>query len=233
LRIVKTISEESEGANEEEDDSDDEDDDESDGGRKAKKHTFAALLILLFLSLHDALTQAAESFASGVASGITARSAASSALTDHHTRAAALGTARAAAGTHSSAPPAKEAVTTADAALGKESAKAQLSYFDGFLDAIALGKYEGSETGIAARAALYGGALLTTATAAWLAALPQNTRLTWRAEPGACLDCQVRNGKTYLIAELPGIPADGSTRCGSQCRCFLVTSDGETSFEFS
>lgn len=125
-----------------------------------------------------------------------------------------------------------------DQALGESVASEQMPYFDGFVADIEAGRYTDeagafSEDAIGARSDLYGGALLGTANGVWANVLPAETIFTW--ELGGVNNCEtcpvLAADSPYTQETLPGVPGDpGICECGANCRCTLVTQDGETSF---
>lgn len=115
----------------------------------------------------------------------------------------------------------------------------EASFLHGFVADLEAGRYLDDAgavqaESVAARARLYGAALLGTAYEVWVEAQPETTLYYWHlgaAESGHCGDCPGRElGSPYTRATLPGVPGDGSTACLTNCRCWLSTGSGRIGF---
>lgn len=122
-------------------------------------------------------------------------------------------------------------------------AKSQAEYWDGLLADVEAGRYgvPGSKDdpakprALAARVNLYAHNWTATANDAWGATLPPDTLYAWHLGTGVktehCSQCErySREGP-YTWEDLPAVPGDQSTPCGSGCQCFLETEDGMEGF---
>lgn len=114
-----------------------------------------------------------------------------------------------------------------DQAYGQAEAQEQDPYVQGLAGDVAAGRV--SDAQAANRARMYAERLVGTANGAWVATLPADVMLEWVLDPAAghCPDCpRFAKEGPYSRDELPAMPGDGTSRCLSNCRCYLRTLDG-------
>jgi len=67
----------------------------------------------------------------------------------------------------------------------------------------------------------------------WRTGLAPDVLITWHdtGDSGECNDCvRLAAGSPYTVDTLPTIPGAGETQCYENCRCYLETDGGQTSF---
>lgn len=148
----------------------------------------------------------------------------SQAMGDHHARASMLG--RHAAGD-------VKGFSHQDLVAGQDAAKSDLIYWSRFGEDLQQGRYDGAERAVTARTDLYALRLAGTAGIAFLGALAvapllpvREVRWQLGETDQHCSDCIEEAEQGWRgAASLTRSPADGSTICLSNCRCWLETSD--------
>jgi hypothetical protein len=152
------------------------------------------------------------------------------ALAEDHAKALAIGRA-AAQGDE------RYTVTEMDTLGGTAIAAGEGTYLSRFADDIRNGRYGAvddlSTAAIDARIALYAAKLRGTATEAFVRASKPGDTFRWNlgASEHHCSECPEYDGGIYTAETLPAIPGDGTTECGTNCKCSLTRiSDGMTAF---
>lgn len=202
--------------------------------QKRRNERLAILLLLLIHETEDHLHQVARDYGRG---DITPREFGDdvyAVLPFAHAQAAYLGRRRAGI---------QGALDDDDVRFGSHSAEEQEQFLQGFVEDLGNGRYlspneEGKpETDVAKiekRLTLYAMALAGTANEAWMHSLPDDTLFYWRdvRDKAECSDCEkwALQGP-YTRESLPAVPGDGKSQCKLNCRCELVTEDGERSFD--
>jgi hypothetical protein len=202
---------------------------------RRRKERWALLLLLLFKNLEDDLHQVAREYGKG---DLTPREFGDEVyrfLPMAHAQAAYLG--RRHAGITG-------AFDEDDMRFGLHAAEEQEQFLQGFVEDLSGGRYErpGADKTttvidvpmLERRLTKYAMAVAATANEAWVEGMPEATLYHWRdvRDKAECPDCEkwALQGP-YDRDSLPAIPGDGTSECKSNCRCELITTDGERSFD--
>jgi hypothetical protein len=202
---------------------------------RRRKERLALLLLLLFKSLEDDLHQVAWEYGTGKLSAREFGDEVYALLPMAHAQAAYIG--RRHAGI-------RGAIDESDVRFGHHAAEEQEEYLQGFVEDLEGGRYErpGDDKTtsvidvpmIERRLTLYAMAIAGTANEAWVEGMPDDTLYHWRdvRDKAECDDCEkwALQGP-YTRESLPAIPADGTSACKTNCRCELITAEGERSFD--
>jgi hypothetical protein len=97
----------------------------------------------------------------------------------------------------------------------------QFSFLESFADDIAAGT---GKMEYDTRIGLYAKAIQSAYWGGSAAESPVGVLLNWVLTANeSCQDClDNAAGSPYLPDELPGVPGDGQTKCGSNCKCFIL-----------
>lgn len=132
-----------------------------------------------------------------------------------------------------------------DIDFGKTIALEQQQYIQGLLDDVMAGRYGPFDKGfdspevqaktkqLEQRLRLHSNRLVGTANEAFVLALPDDMQVWWvlSDDEKHCPDCpEIADASPYTKATLKRFPKDGSTQCGTNCLCYLVTAAGKKSF---
>lgn len=121
--------------------------------------------------------------------------------------------------------------TSADILAGQINTESQVKYLQKLGEQIEAG--EVSEPQIAVRIKAFGQRAVGTANDAWKDSLPDDALLTWNdtGDEAECGDCSdLADGSPYTSESIPTMPGMGDTECSVNCRCFVTTEDGDSSF---
>lgn len=215
-------------------DDDEEDDDEEDlpedpVKRRKKLHE---MFYALFLMTQETIQSQVKRYVSGELTIDEWRDKFLDALHEAHAQAAEMG--RLLAGLDGQ-------LSESDRILAVAIMETQAEFLANFIAAIEEGwdkNADGnvSEGRIQARAKLYARRLLGTANEAWARTIATDATLFYwylGETEDHCQDCPDRQiHSPYRLDELPGFPGDGSTQCLVNCKCYLRTGNGESSFKW-
>ena len=97
----------------------------------------------------------------------------------------------------------------------------QFSYLDSFADDIEAGS---GKMDYYDRLGMYAKAVQSAYWAGAAADAPEGTMINWVTTANeSCEDClDFESNGPYLPGEVPAVPGDGTTRCRSNCKCYLV-----------
>lgn len=190
--------------------------------RKKERATILALFLLLLSDTETHLRQQVALYQAGNLSIFALSTAITAALLGAHMHATYLG--RRLAGIL--APLGLQDQQFAQSVMAEQAA-----YIDGLIRAIQAGRYTDAG-GLDGRLAMYARRLLGTANLAWALSLPAGTMVDWVLSSAEhCADCVARAaGGPYDAHTIPWVPGDGQSACTVNCRCELVTVDGERGF---
>lgn len=198
------------------------DEDESEEDPKDKRKKLFALLQIQIDEVEGSLASSVGDLQAGTAGITKFVDDATEALLPHHINAAHLGRLRA-GGTG--------AINASDIQIGTANAASQQEFLRKLAADIQSGSLSDAELSVRLR--LFGQRIAGTANQSWVRALPQDASLAWNDEDDAseCEDChRLARGGPYTPETIPTLPGLGETTCRTNCRCFITTSDGETSF---
>lgn len=127
------------------------------------------------------------------------------------------------------------------AGVAQAATQAQIAFLRGFAADLQAGRYAPTEEGgsgagmMAARARLYGNALVGTANEAWrqaLLAVKPDVQGYWAlGEAEHCRDCEYEERQGWRpLSAFTRLPGQGRTACKVNCKCSLMLNDGRASF---
>lgn len=212
-----------------------EDDDDDDDEEKKKRNKALAALLLGLIGDAEAAVSQHVSIASADPDKF-ARLATES-LRKIHSRAATLGRLRAknsvSSGEASEAPENVGAIepNEADELAGSVNAESQLEFLEKLANQIESGQL--SDKQIAQRIRGFAQRIVGTANESWKNNLPSDTQLTWNdtGDKSECEDCyELGDGSPWTPETIPTMPGMRATQCNSECRCYVTTDTGASSF---
>ena len=198
------------------------DDEDSEDDSKPDKKKLWALLVVQIDEAEKALGIPAQQIKDGSIGITNFVNQSVKALAPHHIEAAHLGRIRAGG---------KGPISPTDIRIGTENAKTQLQ----FLQKLAVDLQSGqiSDAQLEQRLKAFAQRIVGTANQSWVKALPQDASIIWNDEDDAseCEDChQLAENGPYTPETIPTLPGLAQTECRINCRCWVTTEDGETSF---
>lgn len=125
-----------------------------------------------------------------------------------------------------------------DRAFAASVMDGEAEFLAGFVKDLETDRYRDDEgefrlSAVEQRSVWYTNKLVASASEAWALTLPPDTTLLyWLLSGGeSCPDCVTLHSRSpWRVGELEQYPADGSTICGTNCRCVLQTASGQTGF---
>lgn len=205
--------------------------------RKKREREWLLLLLLLVGEVRSDLTNAVHRYQAGDWSGWEFGEYAYRVLLPAHRRAAYLGR-RLAGETRGAAAGATLPPNSIDEDLGWAQAEGQRPFLREFVADLGNGEYgRGEDFRVAMvirRAELYALRLAGTANEGWALNLATDMTVRWVDvnDEAECPDClSLAADGPYLVKDLPTYPGRGDTQCLMNCRCQLVTEDGDYSVD--